>query len=145
MKSILLITILFTCVGCSFLQNALPAPSCSEKLTIRYEESKYVDNKLQDASCTVIFESGFNDTLEIYVDDKLLRRDFFETDDSMGYTGKGVEFNNDGKSLRILRIKSVTRERCMEITVDPRYKVMYIDAGENGWVIFYANSFTEYE
>lgn len=154
--SLLLITILtFSFSNCTSQEKTKGKREpffCSERICLNYRNSEFFgegDKQVKDVykrSIFIMFEDGFEDTLNIYCNDSLIGSKFFLTDPSIGTTMSGIEYNYEKERRSpLLKIESVTNNYCLELQVDERYRILYLNHNNDGWLGVYSNFYHSYE
>lgn len=89
----------------------------------------------------LVFQSDFNDSLRIFLDDQLLVNDHFKTDPNLTVVPKFTKI--DAKKLQdgsLLKIVSNEKQECINIPVKYGYRYAYISKNQNeDWFIEYSN------
>ncbi|GIV45087.1 MAG: hypothetical protein KatS3mg035_2210 [Bacteroidia bacterium] len=93
--------------------------------------------------CYISLDEGFNDSIEIYIDNKLIEKGFFKTNESLGTTEAHIPFKR--RKCSIIRIISLTRGRCVEFMWDNRFFIARLFLENDSWVIIYESNFIIYE
>ncbi|PKL78484.1 MAG: hypothetical protein CVV25_11385 [Ignavibacteriae bacterium HGW-Ignavibacteriae-4] len=155
MKSIIILILSIFTLSCSSgIKRSIKNDSsnCDEKIILQYSNSNYNEvneNNSKDSveqKIFVMMEGGFSDTLSVYFNDNLISHSFFITDDILGTTGAGVEYNyTDENCPPFLRIISSTNNYCLELQLDSRYRILYLHKNKKGWTGIYSNSYHSYE
>lgn len=132
--------------------------NCEEDLCISYyiisDTTEYITEELKEEpkknkkflhEYNILLEEGFNDTLKIYLNGTLIKSGFYTTDPSLGLAGT-ITFSEKKKNTDlIIFIKSISRNRCIEFSLDRRFRIIAIQLLEDSWWILYSNKFPLYE
>ena len=95
----------------------------SENIFIEYEDTPLRYNK----KLRVNIDGGFNDSIYIFINNHLIRRDIYITDKSLGVTGKFIEIKvSANMTPKIMMIKCVHSPAVFEMVLDWRYKNLHI-------------------
>jgi len=91
------------------------------------------------------FERGFkNDTIQAFINGKLLGEVVVSTDPSIGTTEKGFRYKyKKNESNLILKIVKNGKD-CMEITLDKKFRQLFISFTDNKWEIIFDNIYPFY-
>lgn len=125
----------------------------------------YSESEIQKAtngsktSIKISFQSNFKDTLEVFMNNRLIMHDYFISDyvDTVNYqfgekeyllqtkimddTGKSFvyDYSHDNQSP-ILTVKNLNKpEECFQLVLDTRYKFMVISRVGKNWFVTYSN------
>lgn len=112
--------------------------SCNVKL-----EFEFSDKKTENNNNVILFlETGFDDYLKVYLNNKLIKEGDFETDREYGTAGEIINYSYN-KQPPIFKI--VFDGKCLEFKSLKDYKIIFLHKGDNKWIVEYRNSFNEYE
>lgn len=83
---------------------------------------------LKKGELALKFNRGFSDSLCVYVDNKIVLRDYFQTKEEEETTGKFfvIRYSTE-PGTHILKISDVLGLNCVELPIDDRYCVLRID------------------
>lgn len=98
-----------------------------------------IDERIISKNFVIIFGGGFADSMVVYLNDKMIFRDYLKSDFSTSVTGKKITL--DPKTLKaenILKIVSLTNADCMVAKIKTSYKVLYVDKYAT-WYLKYTN------
>lgn len=127
---------LFLFLSCNSQKSILTLKNnCNEGFFVFYRGA--IQDKLSK-ELYLSFEDGFNDTLEIYLNGGFVKRDFYKTNPALGVAG-GIKLNKLKRDHNILFIYNVTKNRCLELTIDYRYHIVEIDFADDKWGVTYSN------
>lgn len=112
---------------------------CDIKVDYRFSDKKAKDNK----NVVLVLETGFDDYLKIYLDNKLIKEARFETDHEFGTAGEVVDFNYRNNKPPVFKI--IFNDRCLEFKSLEDYRIIFLHKGDDKWIVEYRNSFNEYE
>jgi len=88
----------------------------------------------------ISFDEGFDDSLNITVNDKVVFNGYLKTNYSIGYAGGlGINFN-DSSEVKILKLHFVNANFYIREKVNLSYKSLQI-RGLNPWLLIYTNQF----
>lgn len=89
---------------------------------------------------TIYFENGFNDTLMIFLNKKLIEKGFYKTQINLGYTGKSIKINPELiKSNKQRFDLKYGNEKNVGISIIEGYKIIEISKSESNWIVIYSN------
>ena len=117
---------------------------------IQYDDRSKPMHSNSNKLMNVYFDSGFNDSLEVYINNKLVKKDFFKTNHILSTTGKSITVKmSDKLPPKILTVKDITTKESLEIMLDWRYKTFEIHKSiyrdDTCWLTIYTNEIIEME
>lgn len=121
-----------------------------EKVIYQYDSSKldkYVFKK--NTVITIDFDCCFNDSVEIFVNNQLIRRLFLKTENSLSFTGHRMTVMLDKKGVKTLKLVLPMKKAYCIINLDRRYRYLYVNRLEgtkiSNWPIIFRNFQIMYE
>ncbi len=144
----LLIIVLLSLVGCKSQEKVIKSISCKDDVTVQYErtnaeakrEGLVADEKQE--SFVVYFLHDFDDRVKGFVNDELLFDDKILTNEVTSDTEKyfGYSYAKD-KETPVLRISIDEKDKCFDIKIDKKYKLIYVFLTENNkWIVRFSNT-----
>ena len=135
----LLLTTLFVVM----LQNLSGQDSI--RLTRQYENDRPVtrlDSFFYQVPNTIFIslDEGFNDSLHVSINDTIILRQYFITNESIGYAG-GLNISfKDSSEVKILKLLFIKANKYILEKVNLNYKSLQI-RGLKPWLLIYGNRF----
>ncbi len=100
-------------------------------------------SKLNGEKITYIrFNDGFNDTLEVYLNNVLDNKSFYQTNESTSYTGKMIkwDYSDIGKNKKLnLKVVESNGRYCLDVNLKRGYKTISIYRLSGKWQVTYSN------
>lgn len=123
-----------------------------EKVKYQYDNKKpkeYFTPKIEiGKEIEVNFDCCFNDTVEVYVNDRLIERSFFRTEESFGLAKtRIIRFDSTAKNTKLTIVLPNKKVFC-EISLNRKYKILHVNRMEhwnNTWPIIFRNFGIIYE
>ncbi len=121
-----------------------------EKVIYQYDSSKldkYFFRK--NTSITIDFDCCFNDSVEIFVNNQLIRTLFLKTEASLSFTGHRMDVVFEKKEAKTLKVVLPMKNVYCIINLDKRYRYLYVNRLEGtkitNWPIIFRNFQIMYE
>lgn len=138
------IFIIIFLTGCANQQRVIDSLTCPGKIIVErenYSQGKpriKVDDKQNHFA--VFFLDGFKDTIQGYVDNKLVFEKFVDSHAGGYYTSDfSYDYKGDEEPL-VLKMVSTTRNSCFDVKIDKKYKLVYVYLLEGDqWTIWFTN------
>jgi hypothetical protein len=111
-------------------------------INISYSYSSHKDKMdTTKRKATIIFEAGFQDSLEIYLNNKFITRGYFKSDQPTGYTSSKLDVDYSKRIRRSnIIISSLTGKSCIKIEIKKGFAFLEISKAGNKWSVIYSNS-----
>ena len=116
-----------------------------EKVKYQYDDKKpnetYIPKIELGKEIQINFDCCFDDSVQIFVNDKLVDKRFLRTDESTSYTGYSmvVKFDDKKKNTTLKVVLPDKRVFC-NITLDKKYRLLHINRMEHWdktwWITF---------
>jgi hypothetical protein len=116
--------------------------NCSESFRVSYSKNKVT---VRTSTTHIQLLEGFNDSIEIYLNNSLVEKGFYQTNRSLGSAGGFIVIKRRKIRSNVLLIKNISKDRCLEFMIDSRYKIIYVDFDEEIWGIRYSDTFDIHE
>ncbi len=124
-----------------------------EKVKYQYDDKKpnetYVPKTQLGKEIQINFDCCFNDTVEIYVNEKLIDKPFLKTDGSTSFTGHSITVKFDEKEKNTtLRVVLPNKQVFCNIVLDKKYRLLNVNRMEHWdktWWITFRNFGIVYE
>jgi hypothetical protein len=101
--------------------------------------------KVSDTSkkeISIIFESGFNDTVVVFLNEKIQGKVFLKSNENRGYTGENmlVDYSKIKKGKKLeLKVQSLNRSACIEIEIQKGYRMLELSWSKETWWANFSN------
>lgn len=142
-------------IGCISQNNLditeVPKCCCNEgDITVYYRSSEnfeditpVLDEKMSYVK--VFLRGNLNDTLSVLFNNNLILENYCRIDANDLHGVKEIYYNySNDKSRPILTIKSKFYPKdCLQLVVDTRYKLMFVNKIDDSWFVTYSNFYTE--
>jgi hypothetical protein len=106
-------------------------------------------NKLDSTQSEInlVLESGFNDSLEILFNEKIIFKGFVKTNRSTGYTGETLNIDYSAiKGNGCIVISSISDKSGINLGIQRGFVLLRVSkGGNNQWSVTYSNSPVVYE
>lgn len=148
-KLLITSTCLFLICSCSISQNAIKSGViCNGKVKVGFsipkegeEARKY---KVKDTTLALIeitFGSGFDDSLTIYINDKIIESGYAKTNPttSLASFGTNYYYSSEGESTILMRVFNNTENVCFETQIKKGWRYLHISFYQNEWIVNYSN------
>ncbi|MEM7086945.1 MAG: hypothetical protein AAF489_12225 [Bacteroidota bacterium] len=142
-----------TLISASFLGQTKDSMGTQEKVKYQYDNDKtdesYTPKIKIGEEIQVNFDCCFdNDTVEIYINDRLTETVVFNTNESISYTDSRIyKFDKNTKETKLKLVLPNKKAYC-EITLDKKYRILHINRLEDkdkAWWITFRNFGIVYE
>jgi len=116
----------------------------------RYLDSPIItysgEKKANIIKISLVFENGFSDSLEVYLNNSLIERKYFQTDESLGVVkNRGISIEAREKKELSLKIFDINnRKNVLNISMSKGYEFLYLNYYKQ-WHILYSNETKTYE
>ena len=136
-------------LGCGAQETVVNSISCNENITVQYDKVSFRakqeglrTDKNKD-SFVVHFLNDFDVNVKGYVNDKLLFNERVTTRQSTSESGKYFGYNYSKDSINpILKISLLDKDKCFDIEIDKKYKLIYIFLTKNNkWIVRFSNEY----
>ncbi|MDO8316250.1 MAG: hypothetical protein Q7T12_01875 [Flavobacterium sp.] len=142
----LVFLILLLTLGCKTHEKTIKNISCSGEVILQYDRIKYSDRNKPKAhknleTFTVYFLSEYKDSIQGYVNEKLIYENYINQRDSDDDNNKYFNYNySKDTKIPILKIRLVNKLTCFDIQIDKRYKLIYVWLDRNEkWLVRFSN------
>ncbi|MDR5591669.1 hypothetical protein [Christiangramia sp. SM2212] len=109
--------------------------TCS--LNVDYEFKGEKENKIENV--ILVLETGFDDYLEIFVNDELIQKGLYVTNREYGTAGEVIDYQYEKNDLPSFMIK--TEKGCLAFKANENYRIIFLHKGEDSWIVEYRNEF----
>lgn len=116
-----------------------------EKVKYQYDNKKpnetYVPGIETGKEIQINFDCCFNDTVQIYVNDKLIDKLYLQTNESTNFTGHSITVKFDKKKKKTnLKVVLPDKHVYCNIVLDKKYRILNINrmeySNKNWWITF---------
>lgn len=145
MKFVILSLLMIT-FGCSTRKGMQTLDSCHGPLEVQFERVSTNDSSgrpiadLKLKSFVVHFLNDFEDSVYAFVNEKLIFKDYVQTNQASGSAEKyfGYDYSNDKSNSLVLKV--VGSKSCFKVNVNKKFKVIYLfKSPENQWTVRFSN------
>ena len=124
-----------------------------EKVKYQYDDKKpnetYIPKTQLGKEIQINFDCCFNDTVQIYVNDKLIDKLFLKTNESTSFTGHSITVKFDEKKKNTtLKVVLPNKQVFCNIILDKKYRLLNVNRMEHWdktWWITFRNFGIVYE
>jgi len=144
-KIYFLIVILLSIFGCKPQEKIVENITCDGKISLQYDRIKIGDEdkpiaKKNSQSVTIYFLSSYNDSIQGFINKHLLYDKFLKQDDNSHNLSENFVYDYSKDSgLPILKIVSKTDDTCFDISIDKKYKLVYVFKNDGKWIVRFSN------
>jgi len=131
--------------GCKSQEKIVRSITCGSNVSLQYDKIKKQDKGKPIAkrglqSVSIYFLSNYNDSLQGFINDKILYDKFLQQDDNSHNLNENFSYNySKDLKLPILKIVSKTDNVCFDISIDKKYKLIYVFKNDLGWIVRFSN------
>jgi len=111
--------------------------TCNEKIIMWYEKKVYPIDSINNGVFEIFFNSGFNDSAIVYINESKLFSGYLITDPRLSFA-RLLSFtikNNEDVYLRIYQF-----DKCLVVPIDKHYKYLSISWSNQAWALQYSNT-----
>jgi len=137
----------FTLVGLMmiFSSFAIRAQNCNSIILMQYDTTSYSSQSYKSHDLAITFNSGFDDSIAVFINDKQVSKDFYKTDISCECTNHAFHIKSiKASNPNVLEIKNLSSGTCVKIVLDYRYNLLRINKSiykndDADWFMLYTN------
>lgn len=114
-----------------------------DKIIISFHHSNDQTIDSLKKEVTVLFEGGFNDSIVVRYDGKIIMQDFLKTDFSTSFTEKTLNINYENMlkgGKFIIECKCIDVKPIIEVEIKEGYRIIEISKYDGYWYIIYSNT-----
>lgn len=138
--------------------NFLLEQPCSKSIFVKnYTRQEYVTSVWVDdfnkyefvgdtmrEEITLGFEKGFNDSIVIFLNDKMITGAFLATNRNLEFAGQ-IKINYANLKKPLLYIISITNKTYVQIKLKKGYRIAYLERFNKLWYVEYSNYIRQYK
>lgn len=134
-------------ISCGSQEKVVQSIECKEQVVVQYENASAQAKKegleanKKRNSFVVFFLNDFNHQVKGFVNDELLFDENISTNSSTSDTNKyfGYEYTKD-KTAPVLKVSIPSENKCFDIEIDKRYKLIYVFLTREGnFIVRFSN------
>lgn len=146
MKKIALICLIFQIQSCLCQNNHGTKKNIILNVIQNKDSTDKID--LKSNQVTMYFMSKFEDSLSIYLDNKLIKKDYYSTNFSTSFTNKILEFDLKKYKKKKHTIKIICHNKIKNIctfNIIEGYKIIEVYLINENWIINFSNNLIIFE
>ncbi|WP_417357530.1 hypothetical protein [Flavobacterium sp.] len=145
MSKVLLLLLVFVLFGCKS-QKTIRSISCDTDVEVQFDRIKFSDRNMPKAdrklkSFTVFFMGAVNDTVKVYVNNKIVYNNYIsKTDNNHSLNENFIYDYSKDTDAPVIKVKLVNQNTCFDMVLDQyNYKLVYVFFYRESWIMRYSN------